>query len=210
MSDLVSAPSKPASFSASPFVTGKDAKPVDAKMAPKTEKHWGSLVVYIIGGILIVGLGAFAAMLYSKNNTLSAKVASLGGQTSNVTASLASLTSQVQSLNASNTALAAQTDALTAQNQDLQVGLSFYAVPQGTVATTTPISITGSISGGGKALYALTTSYGAKIYVQNSKDPNVVTTMQPLVGTSTSTQLTGTYVPGSDMMTVTGINGASL
>lgn len=223
MSDLVSAaPSKSTSFSSSPFVMGKDAKVTAAptKVEPVSSsssgRHVGGLIMYIVAGVLIVGLGALAVMFYMQNSTLSAKVASLGGQSATVTANLSSLTSQVQALNASNTAFAAQVATLSASNQSLQTDLSFYAVPPGTVATTTSLSVTGTVSGGGKALYALTTSDGAKIYVANSKDPSVMAAMLPLVASAgpaapaSSTQLTGTYVPGSDIMTVTAINGSSV
>jgi len=213
VSDLVSAPGSAVSLSS---FTGKTvnstAKAATTTAAanefPGTKKERGSLVIYIILAVLVIAAGGFAAYLYLQNNSLAAKVASLGGQSAGVTSNIATLNTQIQTLDASNTALAMQVASFTAENQELQTELSFFAVPPGTTATSTALTMTGMLSGGGKVSYALTATYGSKIYVLNSKDANVVAALQPLVGTST--ELSGTYIPGSDQLTVTGVNGSSL
>lgn len=215
VSDLVSAPGSAAPLSSFTGKTvnaatkgGTTTTAATMNEFPGQKKERGSFIVYIILAVLVVGAGAFAAYLYLQNNSLAAKVASLGGQSAGVTSNIATLNTQVQALNASNTALTMQVASFTAENQELQTELSFFAVPPGTTATSTPLTMTGMLSGGGKVSYALTAMYGSKIYIENSKDPNVVAALQPLVGTST--ELSGTYVPGADQLTVTSVNGSSL
>ena len=168
-------------------------------------------VMMIVGIVLIILFAGLAGFLYWENSGLAAKVASLGGQSAGVTANLSSLNDQVQALTASNTALAAQEATLTAQNDDLLNNLSFIAVPLN--ASGTPASSTVSVNGtltGGKSSYVLTTAYGVVVYVRNVKDASVTAALAPLVGSTSTVQLTGTHVAGSQYLTVTGVNGAAL
>src|SRR5271156_2297777 len=116
MSDLVSAApassvSKSSASSASPKIAA-----ATQFSAPSGKNHM-ALIVYVIAGVLIVGLGALAGVLYSQNSALAAKVASLGGESAGVTTNLATLNAEVQALDASNTALTAQTASITSENQ---------------------------------------------------------------------------------------------
>jgi hypothetical protein len=155
----------------------------------------------------MVAFGALAAYFLFANRSLSGQVATLTAQSSGVSTQVSTLQNQ---MDASTTALTAQVASLSTANQELALDLSFYAVPLGTSATSTSTSmLTGSVSGGGTKSYVITTPNGAKVLVANSKDPKVVTLVQPLVGTTT-VQFGGTYTPGIDSVTLTVVNGVSL
>ncbi len=211
MSDLVSASDGP--MSTMGVAQKKDAA-APAKMAttmtsmPTGSSSKKGMTMSIIGGVVILVLLGLSGYLYMQNNSLSGQISSLSGQSSSVTSQVASLTSQVNALTASSTALAASTTALMASNQELMTELSFYAVPAGTTATATPISITGVVNVNTAKNYFVVGTYGGKIFIGNSKAAGVGTALQPYVGSST--QLGGTFVPGSDSMTLTSVNGTSL
>lgn len=227
VSDLVSASSSTTSMSASA------AKPVDTRaqsakqfLTPtsspgatsyqsttttttRSSVSRGPITIEIILGVLMVAFGAVAAYFFFANMGLSNQVATLTAQSTGVSTQVTTLQNQ---LDASTTALIAQAASATAQSQDLALDLSFYAVPTGVPATpTTTTMLDGTVSGGGTGkLYVITTAYGAKVPVANSKDPKVVSLLQPLVGTNTSVPFGGAYTPGVDSITLTVINGASL
>lgn len=249
MSDLVSpsattsSPAKPITTSKSPLTgpmpvtTGpagvKSANTYQASAFPGNKPHGsrGPLITEIILAIVIIVVGVFAGFLYMQNKSLNAQLGSLNGQSSGVDSQLSALQAQVA---ASTTALTAQVSSLNAETEELQMELSFYAAPSGTVpGATSTATITGVVSGGGKSLYVVTTMYGAKIYIANSKSASVIAALAPLTGTAnatttasttsstiptlpitpvgpTSAQFSGTYVPGLDSMTLTAVNGTAL
>ncbi len=188
-------------FSASPAGTAV-AAPHDSM--EKSGHGIGTLVIEIIGIVIILGLGGLAWYFYSGNAALAAKVASLNTQSASVTSQLATLQSQ---LTASSTADASQISNLTAANADLALNLSFYAIPLGTptatAATPLPVTISGSLSGGGKVPYSILTPRGAKIFITNSSDATVGPELKASVGQTA--QLSGTYIQGSDEMTVSSV-----
>lgn len=218
MSDLVSASDGPIA-TATISKESKEQKPAakasvstspsSTQTFPAKEAHSKKgLVMGIIAVLIIVILAGLAAYLYVQNSSLSGKIGSLGSQSQSVTSQVASLTAQVNSLTASGTAMNTQLEGLTSANQELMLELSFYAVPPGGAATSTSLSVTGSLGVNASKNYFLTASYGGRIFVANSKSANVMAALAPLVGSST--QLVGTYVPGTGMMTVTSVNGTSL
>lgn len=173
----------------------------------KSHMSRAAIIIDVILIIVLLGIAGFAAFLYTQNHTLSGQLTTLQSQSASVDAQVSALQSQ---LVASTTALAAQVSSISAENQDLQTELSFYAAPSSTApATTTPLTISGLVSISGK-LYVITATYGGKIYVANSKDVSVVTALTPLVGTTTAQQFGGTYVPGSDDVTITTVNGTAV
>lgn len=168
----------------------------------KKEKNNSSMLIGgIVAVVLVLGLGGLAWYFYSGNAALASQVKSLTGQAASVNAQLSSLQSQVE---ASGTALNSQIAILTSANTALALNLSFYAAPPGSSPTSTfSLTISGMLSGGGKAPYALTTSYGAKIFVANSSDAVIGPELKSFVGDMV--QLAGTYMPGSDQLTVTSV-----
>jgi hypothetical protein len=167
-------------------------------------KGKGMLIMEIIGGVIILALAGLSWYFYSGNAALAAKVTALNNQSASVTAQLASLQGQLSS---STTVSAGQIAALTATNADLALNLSFYAVPLGTPTSTAaaqlPVTITGSVSGGGKAPYAITTSWGSKIFVSNSTNASTSSELKPLIGQTV--QVSGTYVQGSDEIMISSV-----
>ena len=214
VSDLVSSSSPMSSSSVSPAgaaktnkdmafggkISGNTFQATPAK-AEKSNRGVGTLVGEVVAAILILVFGGFAWYFYSANAGLAAQVKSLTSQTTSVNAQLASLKSQV---GASGAQANSQAATLAAANAALALNLSFYAAPPGSnSAATSSITVSGVLSGTGKAPYALTTSYGAKIFVANSTDPQIAPELKPLVGTTV--QLSGSYTPGSDELTVSSV-----
>jgi hypothetical protein len=176
-----------------------------AVVSPK-KSGIGMMIIEIIAIILIFGFAALAWYFYSGNAALAAKVASLNSQSASVSSQLSALQAQIT---ASSSADAAQMSQLQAENADLALNLSFYAIQPGTSTSTAqlPVTISGLVSGGGRAPYAITTSQGAKIFVANSSDATVAPELKAAIGQTV--QLTGTYVEGSDEMTVSSVSAAA-
>ena len=213
---------------------GKNAKNVfQATSYPGVKPHGshGALITDVILVVIILVAGGFAGFLYMQNNSLNAQLSSLNGQSSGVNSQLSALQAQVA---ASTTALTAQVSSLTTETQELQAELSFFAASNGvTPGATSTATVNGTVSAG-KTGYVITATYGAKIYVTNSKVASVIAALSPLVATATSTkpasasstasttptvipatpataaQFTGIYVPGSDAITLTAVNGTTL
>ena len=183
---------------------------VTARMGADPKSAHGGRVMMIIGIVVIIVLGGLAGYLYFQNNNLASQVASLGSQSTGVTSQISSLSGQVQALTASNTALTAAAASLTGQNTDLLTNLSFVAVPAGTPSgASSTVSVSGTLTGG-KSVYTLTTAYGVVIYVANAKDAKVSAALAPLLAGTSTVELTGTHVAGSQYITVTAVNGSSL
>lgn len=232
VSDLVSSssamsastPSKPpATPSRSPMTgpampaTSAPNKPTDSFQAtsyPGVKPHTsrGPLITEIILVVIILAVGGLAGFLYMQNSSLSSQLKGLSGQSTGVNSQLAALQAQVA---ASTTALTAQVASLNAETQDLQTELSFYAAPSSTTAgATSTATFGGTVSGGGKTPYIITVTYGAKVYVSNSKSAGVIAALTPLMATATTTaasaEFSGVYVPGSDEVAVTEVNGTAV
>jgi hypothetical protein len=178
----------------------------------KVHKSHGALITEIVLAVIIVAVGAFAGFLYMQNNNLQGQVSTLNGQSSGVNSQLSALQTQ---MTASTTALTAQVTALGDEMQELRSELAFYAAPSSTTAgATSTVAISGVVSGGGKALYAITATYGAKVFVVNSKLASVIAALDPLLATASSSattaQFSGTYIAGTDSITLTAVNGTAL
>lgn len=168
-------------------------------------KRKGFGVTEIIAVVLVLAFGGAAWYFYSQNSALASRIATLSGQSGSVNAQLSAMQAQ---LDASTTSLMAQVTSLTSANTDLALNLSFYAAPLGASSTTPlPVTISGSLSGGGRAPYAITTSRGVKVFVSNSTDVQVSSQLKALLGNTV--QVTGTYVPGFDDMTVNSVTNLS-
>jgi hypothetical protein len=236
MSDLVSsAPAMSASSSAKPTTLSKSPMTGPAALTPtsnavssgkksgdtlqagpypgtKPHASRGALITDIVLVVVILAVGGFAGFLYMQNSSLNSQIASLNEQSSGVNAKLTALTAQVA---ASTTALTAQVASLGAETQDMQTELSFYSAPSGTVAgATVTATLGGMVSGGGKVPYVITATYGGKVYVSNSKSASVIAALNPLMATpsttATTAEFSGTYVPGSDTITLTTVNGSAV
>ncbi len=213
MSDLVSSSSGPMEKVSPAAASSKDTKMSPAKIESistggSVSSSKKPLIVYGILGIIILGLGGFSAYLYMQNGTLSSQVGTVSSQSANVQSQVAALSSQVSALTASSTALTSQVTALTAANQELSTELSFYAAPLGVSPTTTPITVSGSLGVNAAKNYFVMASDGGRVFISNSKEAKVAAALQPFVGSST--QVSGTIVPGTDSMSATSLNGTAL
>lgn len=191
----------------------------------------GTLITEIVLGIIILAVGAFAGFLFMQNNSLHSQLSSLNGQSAGVNSQLSAIQAQMA---ASTTAMTAQLATLDAANQELQTELSFFVPsPSSTPGTVSNATVNGTVSFG-KSGYVITATYGTEIFVANGKSSNVIAALTPLLatpgkpstttstaGTTTTTaaipptaattaQFTGTYIPGSNIMTLTAINGTPL
>ncbi len=184
--------------------------PASNSPAGKTSHHMGEHAGMIAEAIGLVALAALTIYFWTENNTLAAKLnAAAAAPAAGNTEQATSLQTQVQTLMASQSTLQAQVQTLTGQTTDLKTQLGFFASPvsQGS-------AVTGSVAGmlnsavSVKGLYSIRTQYDAVIYVKNGGDPKVAALLKPLVGSSVT--LSGTYIPGSDALTVTGVNGSSV
>ncbi len=186
--------------------------PSGAKEYPPKISGWK--IADIIEAVIIVGLAALSGFLYFQNSALSAKVS---GQNAGAASQVSGLTAQVQTLTASNADLKNKVASLTAESADMLTNLAFLAVPvtgvQGSsspasVPTTGTATISGVLQNGARSSYVITTSYGVKVAVKNSSDANVRAALASLIGTTV--QVTGTYLQGSALITVTAVNGSAL
>jgi hypothetical protein len=174
----------------SPAASPLTVMPISSS-APK--KSWGSIAAIVIMLLIIVGMGALSWMLYQNNSMLKAQVMS-------ITTQLNTLSGQ-QTVNSQS--LASQIAALQDDNKDLDSQLALFT-PRSTTSTVT-VTLKGTIGGGGKLNYTLTTSRGIVVNIKNSKDPKIVAALSPLVGIIAT--LTGTQTPGAKEITVTQVNG---
>jgi Tfp pilus assembly protein PilE len=222
MSSGAATSTKPSSISSSSVSSSQKvftgASPVQVKpgatsytaagFSDKPRSSHGALITEIILGVLVVGIGALAGYLYFQNNTLNAQVAA--ANTTNGSSAQQLVTLQ-KSSQASTTAMQSQIATLSNNNSELQAELSFYAVPPNTSSgVTSTATLNGTLSGGGKLPYLITATYGAKIYISNSKDASVTLELAPIAANSSTASFTGIYLPGADSMTLTAVNGTSL
>lgn len=155
-------------------------------------------IVPITLGVLVLLFAALAGFFYIQNNGLQTKITSLTEENASLTVKL----------NSSATDKKGFTDQIVSLNQtaaDLNNQLSIFAVPSGTSTAELSIDIKGTLGGGGKSLYSLTTNKAIVVYVKNSKDTRVDSTLKPLLGNQV--EISGTHAAGSNSITVTSVNG---
>ncbi len=198
---------KPSAIASMPI-----GKPITASSSPigggmGSRASRGALITEVILGILFVVAGGLAGFLYYQNSSLTGQLSALNGQSAKVNLQLSTLQSQAA---ASSSALTGEVGTLSGDIEELKNELAFYAVPLNESTTATSTLVTGTVALGARGSYIITGAYGAKITVENSKASSTIAALTPLVGTSTATQFTGTSVPGSGIITLTGVNGTSL
>jgi hypothetical protein len=167
----------------------------EAAGAPVKKGSSGMKVVAVILILIFAGLAGF---FYWQNMDLSSKVSSLTNDSQTATTQATTLQAQLDS---AGNDFSSQVKSLKAANDDLTLNLSFYVAQKD--ATTTAITVGGTLtSSGGR--YAIVTPRAAKIYVVAS-DLKVLSTIKASAGQTVV--LTGTFVPGTDQMTATSIQG---
>ena len=160
---------------------------------------------------LAISLGVLSILLlggnvyfYFQNNGLRSQVSAPSTSESAVGQQQAS---QITSLTADNTNLTQQVTDLNKTITDLTNQVSIFAPAATSSITSVAFDVSGTIGGGGKTLYSLTTSKNIVLTVRNSKDTDIDAVLKLLVGKQA--ELSGTHQPGYTQLTVTAINGQS-
>ena len=189
-----------------------DAKPFESKIQPMTSsdpnvfiapdaasyssrssRSW--VLPGILGVLFVVSAGA-AAYFFLQTQGLEVEGGILPSPDGGSDQQVSALTSERDQLRG-------QITALTDENNDLAAQLAIFATPAG--ATTTVFTLSGTLSGGDKVPYVLTTARSVAFSVKNSKDAKVIAALKPVVGRTV--ELSGTYTPGSKDLTVTAVDG---
>lgn len=152
----------------------------------------------------IVSLGVLSAVFLAGNIYLFFQNSSLNSRIGDLSKNSSSLEKQVASLTNDRKSLAEQVNSLSETVADYASQLSIFALPSGTSTGAIPFAVSGTLGGGGKSLYILTTSGNILLLVKNSKDVNVDAALKPLIGTKV--KLDGTHQSGANQLTVTAVN----
>lgn len=157
-------------------------------------------IILAVWIIVILGLAGWSAYLFWQNGTLKKEVS----QSAGLSSALEQANAQVASLTNEKSSLASQFDAVNLEKTDLLLHLSFFVAPAGG-ATTTNVSVSGTLGGGGKNPYTVTTDRQVVLSVKNSSDSDVSKALLPLIGSEAA--VSGVYVPGTREITVQAVNG---
>ncbi len=161
----------------------------------------GGLVLTISLSVLSAGLLGGNIYFFLQNSGLNSKLSTLSSGSS-------SFQTQVASLSADKKTLTDQVDSLNKTLADLNSQLAVFAVSSGSSTAAVPFDVSGTLGGGGKSLYSLTTSKNIVLTVKNSKDADVEATLKTLLGSNV--RLGGTHQDGSSQLTVTTVNGQAI
>ncbi|GEM_PF-655023 len=172
-----------------------------AGAAPAGTKGGHSLPLIIMGAVTALSLGAAGFLFWKGSNNSNAQVTALTSENASLSGQVAALTGKVADQTTKANTLEADNKTLTAELgifQTAGVGSS------GDVAVT----VRGTLAGGDKTQYSITTSHGIVVYVKNWKDSKADAALKPLVGKII--EIVGTHVPGYRDVTVASVNGAAL
>ncbi len=179
-----------------PKIQAMPAQAAAREAGGSSVKKYVLLAVWIV---VILGLAGWSAYLFWQNRTLKEQAS----QSPGISASLEEVRAQVASLTGEKNSLTSQIDAANLERADLLLHLSFFVAPLGG-ATTTNLTVSGTIGGGGKSPYTLTTGRQVVLSVKNSSVSDVSKALQPLLGSVAN--IAGTYVPGTRDITVIAVN----
>jgi len=177
-----------------------EAKPQVISMAPnnKSGEGRGRKIFSISLGVLSIILLGGNVYFFLQNRDLSSKIGALSGVS-------ASTENQVASLTADKKNLTDQINSINKTLADLNSQISIFAASATGSTSTVSFEISGTLGGGGKSLYSVTTSKNVVLLIKNSKDTDVDTVLKSLIGTQVG--IGGTHQPESNQLTVITING---
>lgn len=204
------------------FTTQKPVETFSPSASPMAnvssgESKKSSWVGTVLMGIVIVALAALSGLLY-KNNTelqakvtefsnqvsaLSGKVTTTGEGTAELNQRIARLEDDVKNLDSQLALFLPLTMATTTVNST--------SSPSSTpviVSSPVPLTLKGTLGGGGKSNYVLTTSKNISVNIKNSKDVRVDAMLKPMLGSPV--ELTGIPTSGAREISVTHVNGAPI
>lgn len=168
----------------------------------------GKILPIFLGVVSVILLGG-NVYFFLENGDLRSKFDSLNSGKVSSENQTTSFESQAASLAADKKTLTDEVDSLNKTIVDLNSQISIFAAPaENASATSVSFDVSGTLGGGGKFLYSLTTSKNIVLFVKNSKDAKVNSALKPLL--STSVQLGGTHEAESNYLTVETVNGQSV
>ena len=220
---------KPAAAQSSPFVINRDTfeskseplfqmkgevkqKPEPKTVSPQLVKielpvrggsRWWKLAALIFIAVS-VSLAASSVFFYMANTDLVSQVATLLEDKGELGTKVSQLTQEIDDLKGQLSTF--ETENQT-ENQDVISQLEIFVTPLPLSTSTDQVSVTvkGTLGGGDKSLYWLTTNRTIVVYVKNSKDKAVDAALKPLLGSTV--EISGVHLAGSRDITVTSVNG---
>lgn len=164
----------------------------------------GNKILIIFLGIASIVLLMGNVYFFLQNGNLNGRIDSLRKASS----LLGDKETQIVSLSSEKTALSDQVDSLNKTIADLNGQLSIFAPSPAGSTIPIPFDVNGTLGGGGKSLYSITTSKGIILFVKNSRDATVDAFLKPLL--ETNVRLEGTHQSGSVQLTATAVNGQEI
>ncbi len=155
----------------------------------------------IILGILSVALLGGNIYFFMQNGNLNSKLVTLSVPNGNDSPQLQT---QIDSLTNDKKTLTDQIDSFNKTIADLSNQISIFIPAVTSSIVSVPFEVSGTLGGGGKLPYSLTTSKNIVLSVKNSKDTDVEASLKQFVGMQT--KLSGTHQPGSISLTVVNVN----
>lgn len=185
-----SAPGQPAGSAAQ--------KPAVVSMNAEPGKNKGNVLTIALGVISVLLLGGNVYFYFQSTAKQPQAPAAAGTGTSQQQEAL------IASLTSDKNTLTQQVDTLNKTMADLSGQLAIFEPAATSTITSVSFDVSGTLGGGGKVLYSLTTSRNIILSVKNSRDVKVEAALKDSVGKQVSLQ--GTHQPGSTSLTVVSVN----
>jgi hypothetical protein len=152
---------------------------------------WGA------AGVLVIGLGAAAGLLYVQQSNLGTKLDALSTEKDRIAGQLETATRERDDARSQMVTLKEENDGLKQEAAAFE-----YSATK----AVTPIEVSGTLRTLGNGLYAVLTAHNMLVVVENSKDPGVSDALQPYL--DATVKLSGTHVgDGTGQITVRSVNG---
>lgn len=165
------------------------------------KKGGHSLLLIVMGAVTALSLGTAGFLWWKGSSSSSAQTKTLISENTSLTQQVAALTGKANDLTTKANTLEADNKTLTAE---LSIFITAGAGSSGEVA----ITVRGTLAGGGKTQYVVTTPHGIMAYVKNWKDAKVDAALAPFAGKDI--EIGGTHIPGYRDITVTSVNGQAI
>jgi hypothetical protein len=180
-----------------PRIQAMPAQPAVAKTGGGSAKKYALLILWAIVTLALLGAAGY---FFWKNRDLNNRFSNLLG----ISASLEEANARIATLTAQNGDLLTQFNNLNLERADLALHLSFF-LPAVGGATTTDVTLGGTIGGGGRDPYTITTKRQLVVSVRNSSASDVSRALLPLIGKEAV--ISGKRVPGTREIIVEAVNG---
>ncbi len=172
----------------------------------------GTTILIVLLAIVALGAAGLAAYLYLQNKGLQDKAVGFSSKLEATNSRVAGLTSQLDNLTKQKNDSDLEIAELASENKKTLSKLSllsFFIVPAGASSSESmEFVLKGTLAGGGKLLYTVTSNEGIKVSIKNSADAKVEAALKDLVGKEV--EIGGTHVPKSFSVDVASVNGAAI